>query len=190
LLICLTILILGGATLYLFFERLGQVPSEARSRQALATLPRVIRPPRLAQLLVHTSADGQTLHPQFIELATGATPRSERIALVVDTVLRSAALWLATPASSGGLELPFTRRAAYEVGDEIVVDLARAPDAPDLDFRSECLLIYGIVNSLADNFEEVHGVRFLINGARAETLSGALDISTPLVPNVALQVTP
>jgi hypothetical protein len=183
--ICVTIGVLGAAALYVFFERFGRVEAELRSRQALAALPQAIRPPRATQLLVQVSNDGLTLQTVPIDLGPGASPRSEQMTRIIDEVLRSAAVTI-SPVSD---VQPFTRRAVFEVNGIIVVDLAREPSVPPLDFRSECLLAYGLVNSLADNFDDILAVRILIDGEPAQTLSGALDISTPLVPNAALRGT-
>lgn len=183
--ICLTIAILGAVALWLFFERFGRVAAELGARQAVATLPQAIRPPRVSQLLVQVSTDGLTLRPIPIEIGSAATPRSEQMALVVEQVLQSAATWL-TPQRD---TLPFSLRALFEVNGIVVVDLSREEAAEGLDFRAECLLAYSIVNSLVDNFDDILAVQFLVDGRPAETLAGALDISAPLVPNAALRGT-
>lgn len=187
LMICFTIAILGSVALYLFFDRLGQLPAEIRNRQALSALPLALRPPEQDQLLVFVSMDGLTLRPQFVEVSNPSTPRSERLGLIVDEILRAAAIYL-VPSSDGGHAIPFSRRAVYETDGIAVVDLTPEAGADALDFRAECLIGYGLVNSLADNFENVEAVQILIRGETAETLAGGLDISVPLVPNVALQV--
>ncbi|MBN1476160.1 GerMN domain-containing protein [Candidatus Sumerlaeota bacterium] len=180
LMICLAIIVVGGMALSLFFQRLGQVTAEERSRQALSALPRAIRPPQRGQLLVHIFSDGRTLHPRLESLGTSATPHSQQRALVIDRVLELAA-------EEAGVEVPFTTRGVYVVDGVATVDLATEPAVPPLPFRTECLLAYAIVNSLTDNFDDIHAVQFLINGEEAPVLSTALDISVPLVPNAALR---
>jgi sporulation and spore germination protein len=179
LMICLAIIVVGGMALFLFFQRLGQVTAEERSRQALSALPRAIRPPQRGQLLVHIFTDGRTLHPRLESLGTVTTPHSQQRTLVIERVLELAA-------EESGIEVPFAARGIYVVDGVAMVDLASEP-TPPLPFRTECLLAYAIVNSLTDNFDDIHAVQFLINGERAPVLSTALDISVPLVPNAALR---
>jgi len=52
----------------------------------------------------------------------------------------------------------------------------------DVDERT---LIYGIVNSMAE-FTNVKKVQFLIDGNRVSSLSGMIDIGSPLLPNPGL----
>jgi hypothetical protein len=178
--ICLAIIIVGGLALFLFFQRLGQVTAEERSRQALSALPRAIRPPQRGQLLVHIFSDGRTLHPRLESLGTSSTPPSQQRELVIERVLELAG-------EESGIDVPFTARGVFVVDGLATVDLASEPTAPPLDFRTECLLAYAIVNSLTDNFDDIHAVQFLVNGERAPVLCSALDISVPLVPNAALR---
>ncbi len=174
--ICLAIIAVGSVGLYFHFERLGTATATSGNRAA--ALAPAFRPPQMEQVLIHVSTDGHTLRPQF-QPGAAHSPRSEQIALIVENALLSTAEGL-------GHEIPFTPLAVYEADGLAVVDLAREETADTLDFRAECLLAYAIVNSLADNFDDIHAVRFLLDGAPADTLAGALDISTPLVPNVAL----
>ena len=180
LMICMTIAAVGAAALYLFHERLGQVAAEERSRRALSVLPDAIRPPQRDQLMIHVSTDGRSLHPRLESLGTATTARSRRVDLIVERVL-------ALAGEETGIEVPFTPRAVFVTGGLAVVDLTRAPQPSQIDFRTECLLAYAIVNSLADNFDDIVAVQFLIDGAVTQTLAGALDISMPLVPNAALR---
>lgn len=45
--------------------------------------------------------------------------------------------------------------------------------------REELLVLYSVVNTLTQNFEEIKQVRILLDGREAQTLAGHIDISRP-----------
>ena len=52
---------------------------------------------------------------------------------------------------------------------------------------SEMAAVYSIVNSIAVNYPEITGVKFLINGRESPTLKGSLDLRSPLAPDFSLE---
>lgn len=78
-------------------------------------------------------------------------------------------------------------RALYLTEPKLaVVDFSREIRGEPKGAASELLTVYSVVNSLAVNIPEVDAVRILIEGGRAETLSGHIDISEPLTPDMLL----
>jgi spore germination protein GerM len=69
--------------------------------------------------------------------------------------------------------------------------LARADFSPELKTNhwggslGETITVYSIINTLAQ-FPEVKRVQILIDGQEVDTLSGHLDLSEPLTPNLEL----
>lgn len=186
--ICLTIAAVGAVGMYLFFQRLDEVTSpagEAAAAGPVAPAAPAARPARMGQMLVHVCTDGLTLQPQFVRVSSSAA-RSEVLTELVEEAVQSSSIGLSA-GQAGGSALPFTVRAVYELDGLVIVDLARESAAGSLDFRGECLLAYSIVNSVADNFDEIQGVQILVDGVPSATLAGALDLTEPLVPNAALR---
>ncbi|WP_300668524.1 GerMN domain-containing protein [Desulfoluna sp.] len=78
-------------------------------------------------------------------------------------------------------------RALYIMAPKVaVVDFSRDISGEPKGASSELLTVYSVVNSLAVNIPEIDTVRILIEGSRAETLSGHIDISEPLTPDMLL----
>ncbi len=83
---------------------------------------------------------------------------------------------------------PTTRlRAIYMTDPKVaVVDFSQEVRGIPQGTSAECLAIYSVVNSLAVNIPEIDAVHILIEGNPAETLSGHIDISEPLKPDMHL----
>ncbi|VVS93551.1 germn domain [Desulfoluna spongiiphila] len=78
-------------------------------------------------------------------------------------------------------------RALYITEPKVaVVDFSREIRGEPRGAASELLTVYSVVNSLSVNIPEIDAVRILIEGQRAETLSGHIDISEPLTPDMLL----
>jgi len=78
-------------------------------------------------------------------------------------------------------------RALYITEPKVaVVDFSREIRGEPRGAASELLTVYSVVNALAVNIPEIDAVRILIEGQRAETLSGHIDISEPLTPDMLL----
>jgi germination protein M len=52
----------------------------------------------------------------------------------------------------------------------------------------EWITVYSIVNTLADNFDSVKAVRFLVEGSEVETLVGHVDLTEPVLPDRGMVV--
>lgn len=52
---------------------------------------------------------------------------------------------------------------------------------------SEMAAVYSVVNTICLNYPQIKGVKFLIDGAEAETLSGHLDLRLPITPDYSLE---
>lgn len=52
---------------------------------------------------------------------------------------------------------------------------------------SEMAAVYSVVNTVCLNYPQIKGVKFLIDGAEAETLTGHLDLRLPITPDFALE---
>ena len=78
-------------------------------------------------------------------------------------------------------------RALYITTPKVaVVDFSREVRGEPKGASAELLTVYSVVNSLAVNIPEIDAVRILIEGSPAETLSGHIDISEPLTPDMLL----
>lgn len=52
---------------------------------------------------------------------------------------------------------------------------------------SEMAAVYSVVNTICLNYPQIKGVKFLIDGAEAETLTGHLDLRLPIPPDFSLE---
>jgi hypothetical protein len=67
------------------------------------------------------------------------------------------------------------------------VDLSKEVGvAPLAGSESELLTVYAVVNSVVENFPAVRRVQILVDDHPAETLSGHVDVSRPLSPDLTL----
>ncbi len=126
-------------------------------------------------------AAGGGLFAEPRELQVTEAPK-DRTRKVVEAVL-------AGP-KAPGLARPFPEGVtlgSVQLSDDGIayVDLRSAdqPDPPSGGSTEEIQRVYSIVDSVALNIPEVHGVVLLWNGAQRETFSGHLDLSRPLVPD-------
>jgi len=128
------------------------------------------------------TADGVLLSPEIQEI--GRSPSThERAAAILQALLRK-------PRSST-LRSPIPRgvsvRGLYVADGCATVDFsAELRDGLRAGSSAETLCVYSIVNSLLLNCSELKTVTFLIEGRPVETLLGYLDLSAPLVENLAL----
>ncbi|VFQ45703.1 GerMN domain-containing protein [Desulfoluna butyratoxydans] len=93
------------------------------------------------------------------------------------------------PERGSARTLPATTRlrALYITDPKVaVVDFSREIREEPMGAASELLTVYSVVNSLAVNIPEIDAVRILIEGERAETLAGHIDISEPLAPDMLM----
>jgi germination protein M len=74
---------------------------------------------------------------------------------------------------------------AYELGDTLVLDFSHELQSDNPGGSSDELLsVYSIVNTMTENLEGVKKVQILVEGAEIDTLTGHLDISRPLTPDI------
>lgn len=52
---------------------------------------------------------------------------------------------------------------------------------------AEAAAVYSVVDTVSANFPQVKGVQFLIEGQKAESLKGHLDLRSPIVPDFSLE---
>ena len=93
------------------------------------------------------------------------------------------------PERGNARTLPATTRlrAIYITPPKLaVVDFSRELRGEPKGAAAELLTVYSVVNSLAVNISEIDAVRILIEGEPVETLSGHIDISEPLKPDMLL----
>lgn len=114
---------------------------------------------------VSTAKDPWQLSQKIIAALIEGPERGSTRTIPADTRLR--AVYITTPKTA-------------------VVDFSRAIRGEPKGAAAELLTVYSVVNSLAVNIPEVDAVRILIEGNRAETLSGHIDISEPLTPDMLL----
>jgi hypothetical protein len=107
----------------------------------------------------------------------------EGIESVVDELIRG-------PLGSGGPTLPANAKvlAVHLKGDLVELDFG-----PELiqgipeGSSAEMVAAYSIVDTVVTNFPQVKSVQFLVGGAVPQTLSGHLDLRTPLVPDFEME---
>jgi hypothetical protein len=129
--------------------------------------------------------DGVQLTPEMRDITAPASPH-ERAQLVIKALLEGP--------RTGALRSPIPRtatlRALYVANDALILDFS-----PELrndlhpDVASEVLCVYGLVNTMLLNCPGLKSVTLLIDGKPVETLRGSVDLSLPLVQNVALVAT-
>jgi hypothetical protein len=153
------------------FEALGPLPP------AMPTEPVAHNRARL-----FFTSDGALLSSEIQEIARSPSTH-ERASAIVQALLRG-------PRSSG-LHSPIPRGVR-------LLGLYVAEDSATVDFSvelrnglhggtsAEMLCVYSIVNSLLLNCSDLKTVAVLIEGRPVETLLGYLDLSAPLVENLAL----
>jgi hypothetical protein len=128
------------------------------------------------------TADGALLSPEMAEIARNATIY-ERASAIVQALIRGP--------RSAALRSPIPRGVKL-LGLYIGDGSATADFSADLrnglrgGAAAETLCIYCIVNSLLLNCSDLRTVTVLIEGHPIETLLGYLDLSEPLVENLAL----
>ncbi|ANA41150.1 MULTISPECIES: GerMN domain-containing protein [Geobacter] len=69
-------------------------------------------------------------------------------------------------------------------GDTAVIDFGRElADGLPGGSSSEMMAVYSVVNTVCFNFPQLKRVRFLLDGAEAESLTGHLDLRQPIDPD-------
>jgi hypothetical protein len=107
----------------------------------------------------------------------------ESIESVVDELIRG-------PLGSGAPTLPPNAKV---VGVHLKGDLAELDFGPELlqgipeGSSAEMVAAYSIVDTVVTNFPQIKSVQFLVEGVVPQTLSGHLDLRTPLVPDFEME---
>jgi len=107
----------------------------------------------------------------------------ESIESVVDELIRG-------PLGSQAPTLPPNAKV---LGVHLKGDLAELDFGPELlqgipeGSSAEMVAAYSIVDTVVTNFPQVKSVQFLVDGVAPQTLSGHLDLRTPLVPDFDLE---
>ncbi|MBI4949543.1 MAG: GerMN domain-containing protein [Deltaproteobacteria bacterium] len=126
------------------------------------------------EILVYIADDeGERLAPKKTLIPDGSVESEVREAL--RTAIRDGEGTI--PESTRVLRVNIKQRSAS-------VDLSKevSEDHPG-GSTGEILTVYSIVNTVALNFPEIEEVQILIEGKKAETLKGHIDISQPLKPD-------
>jgi hypothetical protein len=159
----------GRATVGL--ENLGDLPP---------TVPPAQAEPNRVRLLF--TANGALLSPEMNEISRSPTPY-DRATAILQALLRG-------PRSSA-LRSPIPRgvklRGLYISDGSATVDFtAELRDGLHGNASAEVLCVYSIVNTLLLNCSNFKNVTLLIEGRPVDTLQGYLDLSRPLVENLAV----
>jgi spore germination protein GerM len=110
---------------------------------------------------------------------------SAAISIVLRELLKGSANQSISPLMPPGIQL----RGAYLLPEgTCVIDLGGDPltNGWNTGTHAEIVAVYGMVQTVCENFHSVQRVRLLVNGQVAETLAGHIDIAHPLRPNGAL----
>lgn len=126
------------------------------------------------EVIVYIADDeGERLAPKKTLIPDGSVESEVREA--VKTAIRDGEGTI--PESTRVLRVNIKQRSAS-------IDLSKevSDDHPG-GSTGEILTVYSIVNTIALNFPEIEEVQILIEGRKAETLKGHIDISQPLKPD-------
>lgn len=134
------------------------------------------------RVLYYPAGEDLLLAPCTVSMVPAGTPQQDMAAVINR--------YLDGPPCDGQVQ-PFLEhsslRALYMVGSEAVVDLT-GPVRTGGGSSTETARVYGIVQTLVQNFPQVRTVRILVDGQEVDTLLGHLDLSRPLVPEPRLLV--
>jgi len=106
---------------------------------------------------------------------------SRQLRMVVEELVRGSTTGLlpTLPSSTKVLEVFVTARGI------VYLDLSKeVVEAAEGGSKSELLTVYSIVNSLTANFPAVKRVQILVEDKPVATLSGHIDLSRPLLPDL------
>lgn len=182
--VAILFLAIGLVAMWVFYSLRGARPTAGPATVgALEPLPPLLpaQPTAPNRIRLFYTGDGVLLAPEIREIVP---PNSvyERAQAILNAYLegpQSATLRSPLPASVKLQALYIRDDAAYlDFGPELRTELTGG-------FLAESLGVYGLVNSLLLNVPELKKASILINGQPVETLGG-LDLSAPLVENVAL----
>ncbi|MBT1075361.1 GerMN domain-containing protein [Geobacter grbiciae] len=70
--------------------------------------------------------------------------------------------------------------AVVDFGDDLLKGLPGGSSA-------EMAAVYSVVNTICLNYPQIKGVKFLVEGAEVETLTGHLDLRLPIPPDFSLE---
>ena len=153
------------------------------SRRAQPTVPPVPQQAGTVTVsLFFAAPDSSALVREGREIDACDTP-AECMEEVVDELING-------PLGELGATLPpiGTIRGVSLEGDLARVDLGRElVEALPAGSNSELLAAYSIVDSLCFNFPQVRRVLFTVDGEKAQTLKGHLDLRAPLAPDFSLE---
>lgn len=140
-----------------------QPPSPALPANAAAQLSASDRLP----VILHVPANG-ALQPTSIEILRRPDVQAEARETLSALLARGESTLLR------GLML----RGVFLHAGTAYIDLAPAGQRePVASAREELLAVYGMANSLIQNFPDVRQVRFLVDGREAQTLAGHIDLT-------------
>jgi hypothetical protein len=108
---------------------------------------------------------------------------AEQVRLVVDELARSSPGGLLSPLPEGSRVLDVFVRSGGVVLIHLSGDTAAGPG---LGSTGELLSVYSIVNSVVGNFPAASRVQIVIDGRSDGTFAGHIDVSRPLLPDLAL----
>ncbi len=81
----------------------------------------------------------------------------------------------------------FKLRGVYLINKLLIVDIdPGALKVINVGVQMEMLMVYSLINSLAENIKEVESIQILINGEIKNTFLGHIDISNSLIPQINL----
>ena len=184
LLVLMTAILLAGYS-YLrvlaervFFEAPPQSEQAARTRLSEQALQHGVETTQLITLYF-PAHDRFMLAPEVRDMAWAETD-TDRIRQVLLALVEGSQKGYGRALPSGT-----TFRAVFLTSDGTVfLDFSNdilAGQPPGIE--SETLVVYSIVNSLAQNIPSVKRVRILIQGQEVETLSGHTDLTEALLPD-------
>jgi len=169
---------LGGMWLHFTLKEKAAIGLESLDPLPPATPIEQVAPNRVRLFF---TADGVLLSSEMHEIGR-RTSTYDRAFVILQALLRgprSGGLRTAIPPDVKVRSLCLAERSAtVDFSAELRDGLRRGPSA-------EALCVYSIVNSLLLNCSDLKTVTLLIEGRPVETLLGYLDLSAPLVENLA-----
>jgi len=127
--------------------------------------------------------DDQTLEPILVDLPKISQGTPEKAKMLIEALAEGKGSGFARTAVPSGTKV----KSVFLHNTELLLSLSRdfIDNMPD-GVNMEALAVYGIINTLMVNIDEISAVRLMIEGETLPVARTDIDISQPLIGNVAI----
>ena len=180
------VLVVAGGGGYLWLRMAGDPQAGSPAQQEEQTAAPAVRPDEPFMATLFVPGDGGLV------TAAAAVKRHPEVQLQAREA--AAALFASDQGKRSPVLKDLRLRALYlDASWTVTVDLsAESPNQKEVraSAEEELLAVYALVNTLTQNFPEVHQVRFLVDGRESQTLAGHIDLARAFVKRTDLVKAP